>query len=44
MLDIFFLFSVSGGFFQGSDDKGRGRGDNRDCSLSVLNGEFHRHT
>ncbi len=40
MLDVLFLLSVTGRFFQSSDDKGRGGGNDGDSGLTVLDGEL----
>lgn len=40
MLDVLLLLAVTGRFLQGLDDKGRGRRNDRDRSLTVLDGEL----
>jgi hypothetical protein len=41
VLDVLFLLSVSRRLLQSFDDKGGGRGDYGDGSLSVLDGELY---
>merc|ERR1719431_1452382 len=43
VLDILHLLPVPGRLLQGLDDEGRGRGNNRDGGLSVLNLQLHGH-
>ena len=40
MLDVLLLLSVAGGFLQGLDDERRGRGDDGNRGLTVLDGEL----
>ena len=40
MLDVLLLLSVAGGFLQGLDDERRGRGDDGNGGLTVLDGEL----
>lgn len=42
MLDVLLLLPVTRWLFQGSNDKGGSRWDDRDSSLSVLDGELDR--
>ena len=40
MLDVLLLLAVTGGLLEGTDDEGRGGRNDRDRSLTVLNGEL----
>lgn len=40
MLDVLLLFAVSGWLLESSDDERGGRRNNRDGSLSILDGEL----
>jgi len=40
VLDVLLLLSVAGGFLQGLDDERRGRGDDGNRGLTVLDGEL----
>lgn len=44
MLDVLLLLPVTRRLLQGLDDQGRGGGDNRDLSLTVLDGELDSDT
>ena len=40
MLDVLLLLAVSRGLLEGLDNEGRSGGDDRDLSLTVLDGEL----
>lgn len=40
MLDVLLLLAVTRGLLEGLDDERRGSGDNRDRSLTVLDGQL----
>lgn len=40
MLDVLLLLAVTGRLLEGTDDEGRGGRNNRDRSLTVLDGEL----
>lgn len=40
MLDVLLLLAVTGRLLEGTDDEGRGGGNNRDRGLTVLDGEL----
>lgn len=44
VLDVLLFLSVSWGLLEGSDDQGRGSGNNRDGSLTVLDGKLDSDT
>lgn len=44
VLDVLLLLAVTRGLLEGLDDQGRGRGNDRDSSLTVLDGELDSNT
>jgi len=44
VLDVLLLLAVTGSLLEGLDDQGRGRGDDRDGSLTVLDGQLNGDT
>ncbi|ANB14590.1 60S ribosomal protein L12 [Sugiyamaella lignohabitans] len=44
VLDVLLLLSVSWGFLKSSDEERRGRGNNRDSGLTVLDGQLNSDT
>ena len=44
MLDVLLLLSISWGFLKSSDNQRRSRGNNRDGSLTVLDGKLNSNT
>lgn len=43
VLDVLLLLAITRGLLQGTDDQGRSGGDDRDLSLTVLDGELDSH-
>lgn len=44
MLDVLLLLAVTRGLLKSADDQGRGGGNNRDLSLTVLDGQLDSDT